>query len=493
MAKLITPRAEDYSRWYTDVVTQAKMADYSPVKGCMVIRPHGYAVWENMQRVLDRMFKETGHQNAYFPLFIPKSFLAKEAEHVEGFAKECAIVTHSRLKTVKEDGRTTVVPDPESLLDEELIVRPTSETIIYAMYAKWVQSYRDLPVLINQWANIVRWEMRTRLFLRTTEFLWQEGHTAHATHAEAEEETLRMLDVYAAFAEEYMAVPVLKGWKTDKEKFAGALKTYCIEALMQDNKALQAGTSHDLGQNFARAFDLKFQTEAGDWEYAWNTSWGVSTRLVGALVMAHGDDNGLVLPPRLAPVQVAVVPIWKASDSVDTILASAREVRDRLARAGLAVKLDERDNLSPGFKFNEWEMLGVPLRIELGPKDLAKGSVVAVKRPNRAKTFVPMAELEARIPALLEEVQREMLEAARARRDAATLSVDAWGEFKEKIESPGGFLLSHWCGTSACEAAIQDETKATVRCLAFGQAPEEGRCVRCGEPSSRRVHFAKAY
>ena len=493
MAKLITPRAEDYSRWYTDVVTQARMADYSPVKGCMVIRPHGYALWENMQRVLDRMFKETGHQNAYFPLFIPKSFLAKEAAHVQGFAKECAIVTHSRLKTLVVDGKTTVVPDPESALEEELIVRPTSETIIYAMYAKWVQSYRDLPVLINQWANIVHWEMRTRLFLRTTEFLWQEGHTAHATHAEAEEETLRMLDVYATFAEEYMAVPVLKGLKTDKEKFAGALKTYCIEALMQDNKALQAGTSHDLGQNFAKVFDLKFQTEAGDWEHAWNTSWGVSTRLVGAIVMAHGDDNGLVLPPRLAPVQVVVVPIFKGSDPVDRILAAAREVRDRLAKVGLSVKLDDRSNLSPGFKFNEWEMLGVPVRIELGPKDLEKGSVVAVKRPNRTKTFVPMADLEVRIPATLEEIQQEMFEAARARRDAATFPVDGWEEFKEKIESPGGFLLAHWCGSSDCEAAIQEDTKATVRCLAFGQPTEEGRCVRCGEPSRKRVHFAKAY
>ncbi len=493
MAKLITPRAEDYSRWYTDVVTQSRMADYSPVKGCMVIRPHGYALWENMQRVLDRMFKDTGHQNAYFPLFIPKSFLAKEAQHIEGFAKECAIVTHSRLMTVTVDGKTTLVPDPASALEEELVVRPTSETIIYAMFAKWVQSYRDLPLLINQWANIVRWEMRTRLFLRTTEFLWQEGHTAHATHEEAEEETLRMLDVYATFAEEYMAVPVLKGVKTEKEKFAGAVRTYCIEALMQDNKALQSGTSHDLGQNFAKAFDLKFQTEAGDWKHAWNTSWGVSTRLVGAIVMAHGDDNGLVLPPRLAPIQVAVVPIWKASDPVDRILAAAREVRDRLVKAGLAVKLDERDNLSPGFKFNEWELLGVPLRVELGPKDLDKGSVVAVKRPNRAKAFVPMADLETRIPALLDEVQKEMFEAARARRDAATFVVDGYEDFKAKNDSPGGFLLAHWCGSTECETAIQEETKATVRCLAFGQPRETGRCVRCGDPSPRRVHFAKAY
>ncbi len=493
MAKLITKRSEDYSRWYTDVVTQARMADYSPVKGCMVIRPHGYALWENMQRVLDRMFKETGHENAYFPLFIPKSFLAREAEHVEGFAKECAIVTHSRLKAAEVDGKPTVVPDPESALEEELVIRPTSETIIYAMYAKWVQSYRDLPILINQWANIVRWEMRTRLFLRTTEFLWQEGHTAHATHEEAEEEALRMLHVYAAFAEDYMALPVLKGVKTEKEKFAGALKTYCIEALMQDNKALQAGTSHDLGQNFAKAFELKFQTEAGDWAYAWNTSWGVSTRLVGALVMAHGDDNGLVLPPRLAPVQVAIVPIWKSGDPVDRILAAARESRDRLQAAGVAVRIDERDNLSPGFKFNEWEMLGVPLRIELGPKDLAKGSVLCVKRPNRAKVPVEAAAIAERVPALLAEIQKEMFDAARARREAATYPVDSYDEFKGKIESPGGFLLAHWCGSPECENAIQEDTKATVRCLTFDQPEEKGRCVRCGEPSSRRVHFARAY
>lgn len=493
MAKRITPRSEDYARWYTDVVTQSRMADYSPVKGCMVIRPHGYSLWENMQRVLDGMFKQTGHENAYFPLFIPKSFLAREAQHVEGFAKECAIVTHSRLKTTEENGRVTVIPDPESALEEELIVRPTSETIIYAMFAKWVQSYRDLPLLMNQWANIVRWEMRTRLFLRTTEFLWQEGHTAHADHAEAEEEALRMLDVYATFAHDFMAVPVLKGVKTEKEKFAGALKTYCIEALMQDNKALQAGTSHDLGQNFAKVFDLKFQNEAGDWSYAWNTSWGVSTRLVGAVVMAHGDDNGLVLPPRLAPVQVVVVPIWKGTDPVDRILAAAREVRDRLDRIGISVRLDERDNLSPGFKFNEWEMLGVPLRVELGPKDLEKGSVMTVKRPNRAKAPVALVDLESRVPALLEEVQREMFEAAAQRRDRATFAVDSWDEFTDKNEAPGGFLLAHWCGREACEIAIQEKTKATVRCLAFGQPAETGRCVHCSEPSPRRVHFAKAY
>ncbi|HZN55934.1 MAG TPA: proline--tRNA ligase [Candidatus Polarisedimenticolaceae bacterium] len=493
MAKLITPRSEDYARWYTDVVTQSRMADYSPVKGCMVIRPHGYALWENMQRVLDRMFKDTGHQNAYFPLFIPKSFLAKEARHVEGFAKECAIVTHTRLRASGSGDDAKLVVDPASALEEELIIRPTSETIIYSMFAKWVQSYRDLPLLINQWANVVRWEMRTRLFLRTTEFLWQEGHTAHATSEEAEEEARRMLDVYATFAEEYMAVPVLRGRKTEKEKFAGAERTYCIEALMQDGRALQAGTSHHLGQNFAKAFDLKFQTESGDWRFAYNTSWGVSTRLVGAIVMAHGDDQGLVLPPRLAPVQVVVVPIWKGTDPVERILAAAEGVEGALKRAGVAAKLDARDNLSPGFKFNEWEMLGVPLRIEIGPKDLEKGSVCCVKRTNRAKSFVPTGDVPTAVPALLEEIQRELLEAARARRDASTLAVDGYDEMKAKLEGPGGFLLAHWCGDGACETAIHEETKATIRVITFDGASETGRCVRCGRPSERRVHFAKAY
>jgi prolyl-tRNA synthetase len=493
MAKLITPRAEDYSRWYTDVVTQARMADYSPVKGCMVIRPHGYAVWENMQRVLDGMFKATGHQNAYFPLFIPKSFLAKEAQHVEGFAKECAIVTHSRLKAVQVDGKTTVIPDPESALEEELVIRPTSETIIYSMFAKWVQSYRDLPLLINQWANVVRWEMRTRLFLRTTEFLWQEGHTAHATDAEAEAEARKMLDVYATFAEEWMALPVLKGIKTEKEKFAGAVRTYAIEALMQDNRALQAGTSHNLGQNFAKAFDLKFQDESGTWQHAWNTSWGVSTRLVGAVVMAHGDDNGLVLPPRLAPIQVAIVPIWKGSDPKDAILAAARDVRDRLARAGISVTLDDRESLSPGFKFNEWELLGVPLRIEIGPKDLDKASAMTVRRHDRGKQPIPLDAIADRVPGLLEEVQRALFEAARARRDAATRSVDTYDELRGTVDGPGGFVLAPWCGRTPCEVKVQEETKATIRVLAFDQPDEEGRCVVCGQPSSKRVHFAKAY
>ncbi len=493
MAKMITPRAEDYSRWYTDLVMQGKLADYSPVKGCMVIRPHGYALWENMQRELDRMFKETGHQNAYFPLFIPKSFLAKEAEHIEGFAKECAIVTHSRLKVVEIDGKQTVIPDPASALEEELVIRPTSETIIYAMYSKWVQSYRDLPVLINQWANIVRWEMRTRLFLRTTEFLWQEGHTAHASYEEAEEETKKMLGVYATFAEDFMAIPVVKGIKTEREKFAGAMHTYCIEALMQDRKALQSGTSHNLGQNFAKAFDLKYQTEDGDWVHAWNTSWGVSTRLVGAIIMSHSDDDGLVLPPRLAPIQVVIVPIWKGDDPREIILKAASSIADRLRARGLSVELDDRDNLSPGFKYHEWELAGVPLRIEIGPRDIEKDSVVCVKRIEREKHFVPMAGLEEQVEKLLDDIQGEMLRAARERRDAATFNVDSYEEFKAKIEDPGGFLLAHWCGSGVCEDKVQEETKATIRCLAFDQPEEDGPCIVCGGKSPKRAHFAKAY
>jgi prolyl-tRNA synthetase len=492
-SKLITPRGEDYSRWYTDVVTQGKLADYSPVKGCMVIRPHGYALWENMQRALDDMFKATGHQNAYFPLFIPKSFLAREAEHVEGFAKECAIVTHSRLRTQIEDGKTTVVPDPDSELEEELIIRPTSETIIYSMFAKWVQSYRDLPLLINQWANIVRWEMRTRLFLRTTEFLWQEGHTAHTTTDEAEAETRRMLDVYATFAEQFMAVPVIKGVKTESEKFAGAVHTYCIEALMQDNRALQSGTSHNLGQNFAKVFDLKYQDEDGKWEHAWNTSWGVSTRLVGAIIMTHSDDAGLVLPPRLAPIQVVVVPIWRSGDPKEEILEAASSILDRLQKLGIRCKLDDRDSLSPGFKYHEWELAGVPLRVELGPKDLQKRSVVCARRPDRKKDFVGMDVLDETVPRILDEIQQQMFDVACERRRSATFVIDSYDEFKVKIDDPGGFLLAHWCGNSECEEKIKVDTKATIRCLAFDQPEEAGSCLICGGPSPKRAHFAKAY
>ena len=492
-SKLITPRAEDYSRWYTDVVIQGKLADYSPVKGCMVIRPHGYGIWENMQRTLDGMFKETGHENAYFPLFIPKSFLAREAQHVEGFAKECAIVTHSRLKAVVVDGSTTLVPDPESKLEEELIVRPTSETIIYHMFAKWVKSYRDLPLLINQWANVVRWEMRTRLFLRTTEFLWQEGHTAHATAEEAEEEARRMLDVYATFVEDYLAIPLIKGVKTENEKFAGADHTYCIEALMQDNRALQAGTSHHLGQNFAKVFDLKFQNERDEWEHAWNTSWGMTTRMIGAVVMTHGDDSGVVMPPRIASVQVVVVPIWKGNDPKDRILEAARGLLARLKARGLAVRLDDRDNVSPGFKFHEWDLRGVPLRVELGPRDLDKGSVVCVKRNSREKTFVPIDEVEPRVEGLLEQIQQELFDAALRRRDEATFEIDSYDEFKSKLKEPGGFMLAHWCGSTECEVKVQKETKATIRVIAFDRPEEEGSCIRCDGRSKGRVHFAKAY
>ena len=492
MAKLITPRAGDFTRWYTDVVLQAKLADYSPVKGCMVIRPHGYALWENMQRVLDGMFKETGHENAYFPLFIPKSFLAKEAEHVEGFAKECAVVTHTRLRGTGKSGPDALEPDPASRLEEELVIRPTSETVIYAMYAKWIQSYRDLPLLYNQWANVVRWEMRTRLFLRTTEFLWQEGHTAHATHEEAKEEALRILGIYRRFAEEWMAIPVLAGVKTEKEKFAGADRTYCIEALMQDGKALQAGTSHDLGQNFSRAFEVKYQTDKGEWEHVWNTSWGVSTRLVGAIIMALGDDQGLVLPPRLAPVQVVLVPIWKGGAETERIKQAAEGIGKSLLARGVRFRFDGRENVNPGFKFNEWELAGVPLRLELGPKDLEAVSVMAVRRHDRAKNPLPIAALPERVPALLEEIQAELLAAALARREAMTRSVGTWEEFRSAIEQ-GGFLVCGHCGDTACEVAIQDETKATIRLIPLDGRSEPGLCIRCGRPSSRNVYFARAY
>lgn len=493
-SKVITPRAQDYSRWYTDLVTHGKLADYSPVKGCMVIRPNGMTLWENMQRVLDRMFKETGHTNAYFPLFIPKSFLAREAEHVEGFAKECAIVTHTRLKSVVVDGKPTVIPDPDSKLEEELIVRPTSETIIYSMFAKWVQSYRDLPLLINQWANVVRWEMRTRLFLRTTEFLWQEGHTAHATEAEAEEEARKMLDVYADFVENWLAVPVIKGTKSESEKFAGADHTYCIEALMQDGRALQAGTSHHLGQNFSKAFELKYQNREDEWEHCWNTSWGMSTRLIGALVMSHSDDGGLILPPRVAPTQVVVVPIWRDGDPVEEILAAARRVQESLKGAGLSVKLDDRDNLSPGFKYNDWELQGVPLRVELGPKDLAKGTVVCASRVDREKHFVEMEALPTRVPELLEGIQQQLFERANERVAAQSSRADSYEEFKALLDEPGGFVHAHWGGDAASEALIKEETGATIRCLPFDAEDEGDRpCIRGEGRSRRRAVFARAY
>ncbi len=492
MAKDITPRATDYSRWYTDVVLRSTLADYSPVKGCMVIRPHGYSLWENMQRILDGMFKETGHENAYFPLFIPKSFLAKEAEHIEGFAKECAIITHTRLKATDQEGRDRVIPDPDSRLEEELIVRPTSETIIYSMFSKWIKSWRDLPLLLNQWANIVRWEMRTRLFLRTTEFLWQEGHTAHATHDEAREETLRMLEVYRRFAEEYLAVPVLTGVKTPREKFAGALDTYCIEALMQDGKALQAGTSHDLGQNFAKAFDVRFQNSEGQWEHVWNTSWGVSTRLIGALVMSHSDDDGLVLPPRVAPIQAVIVPIWRNDEQREQTLEAGRKLLAELRAAGIAARLDERDNVNPGFKYADWELKGVPLRLELGPRDLDKGQVMAVRRTDRSKTPFSLDGAAEAVVGALDEIQQQLFQQALDRRAAMTREVETWDEFCEEIEK-GGFLRARFCEEDAVEEAIQTETKATVRLIAFDEVDDPGPCVKSGKPARRRAYFARAY
>jgi prolyl-tRNA synthetase len=492
VAKEITSREQDYTEWYTDVVTKSQLADYSPVRGCMVIRPHGYALWENMQRELDRRFKATGHQNAYFPLFIPKSFLAKEAEHVEGFAKEAAIVTHTRLKATGERGSGAIRPEPESALEEELIVRPTSETIIYAMFAKWVKSWRDLPLLINQWANVVRWEMRTRLFLRTTEFLWQEGHTAHATHREAIAEARQMLEVYRTFAEEFMAMPVLCGEKTKRERFAGALTTYCIEALMQDGKALQAGTSHDLGQNFSRAFDLRFQNASGEWEFAWNTSWGVSTRLVGALVMIHGDDDGLVLPPRLAPVQVALIPIWRNDEQQAEATTAAEGLAGRLRAAGLSVVVDQRDNVNPGFKYAEWELKGVPVRLELGPRDVAARQVVAVSRLDRSKHTFSWDGLEPGVTDLLARIQRDLYERALARREGSIRMIETWAEFTQKIEE-GGLLRARHCGSDQCEDEIKELTKATIRVIPFDEPADGGRCVRCEAPSGRRYWFARAY
>ncbi len=486
--KKLTTRADDFSAWYNELVLRAELADYSPVKGSMVIRPNGYGIWERMQRALDDKFKETGHRNAYFPLFIPESFLKKEAQHVEGFAPECAVVTHGGGKK----------------LEEPLVVRPTSETIIYHMFAKWVQSYRDLPLLINQWANVVRWEMRTRLFLRTLEFLWQEGHTAHATHDEAEDETRRMLGVYRDFMENWMAMPVITGQKTESEKFAGALRTYSCEAMMQDNKALQAGTSHNLGQNFAKAFELKFQAESGEIEHAWNTSWGVSTRMVGGLVMTHGDDNGLVTPPRLAPIEVVIVPIWKSDDErarlTEAAMALKAELTDyngRGAHDRLRVHVDAREGLKPGAKYYEWELQGVPLRLELGPKDLEKGSVFSARRDTRAKAAIPREGVAASVVALLETIQNDLLAAAKARRDANThRNVTSYEEFKQIMEGPGGFVYAGWNGDPAVEARVKEETKATIRVIPdaeFRSAEAPTTCIVTGEPAKYEVVWAKAY
>ena len=491
MGKNLTTRNENYSKWYNELVIKADLAENSGVKGCMVIKPYGYAIWEKMQAQLDTMFKETGHQNAYFPLFIPKSYFSKEASHVDGFAKECAVVTHYRLKNA-EDGSGVVV-DPNAKLEEELIVRPTSETIIWDTYRKWIQSYRDLPLLINQWANVVRWEMRTRLFLRTAEFLWQEGHTAHATQKEAIEEAEQMMHVYADFVENYMAVPVVKGLKTESERFAGALETYCIEALMQDGKALQAGTSHFLGQNFAKAFDVKFATKEGKQEHVWATSWGVSTRLMGALIMTHSDDNGLVLPPKLAPDQVVIVPIYRNDEQLDAITKVAKEVQQELRAKGIRVKYDARDTHKPGWKFNEYELKGVPVRIAIGPKDLEKGTVELARRDTLEKQFVAREDVVDVVSALMTEIQEHLYTKAVNYRTKHTTRVDTYEAFKEALESTGGFISAHWDGTVATEEQVKNETKATIRCIPLDDDNAPGSCMVTGKPSMRRVLFAKAY
>tara|TARA_Y100000991_G_scaffold209333_1_gene189280 strand:- start:170 stop:1645 length:1476 start_codon:yes stop_codon:yes gene_type:complete len=491
MAKKLTGRTEDYSKWYNELVVMADLAENSGVRGCMVIKPYGYAIWEKMQAELDKKFKETGHVNAYFPLFIPKSYFSKEASHVDGFAKECAVVTHYRLKN-DPDGKGILV-DEDAKLEEELIVRPTSETIIWDTYRKWIQSYRDLPVLVNQWANVVRWEMRTRLFLRTAEFLWQEGHTAHATEKEAIAEAKQMCDVYADFVQDFMAIPVIKGVKSESERFAGALETYCIEALMQDGKALQAGTSHFLGQNFAKAFDVKFQSKEGALEHVWATSWGVSTRLMGALVMTHSDDHGLVLPPNLAPWQVVIVPIHRSDEQLDQINEKAEGIMKALRAQGVSVKYDNRTSHKPGWKFNEYELKGIPLRIAIGPKDLEKGTVELARRDTLQKQFVSMDEVSNLVPSLLTEIQEHLYNKALLYRDEHITHVDDFDTFKELLDSKTGFFACHWDGTSQTEDKIKDLTKATIRCIPLDAVEEEGKCILTGALSKRRVLFAKAY
>lgn len=490
MAQKYTTRQEDYSKWYNELVYRADLAEHSDVRGCMVIKPYGYAIWEKMRDILDAKFKETGHSNAYFPLFIPKSYLSKEASHVDGFAKECAVVTHYRLKNA-EDGSGVVV-DPTAKLEEELIVRPTSETIIWNSYKNWIQSYRDLPILINQWANVVRWEMRTRLFLRTAEFLWQEGHTAHATREEAIQEAELMLDVYADFAENYMAMPVLKGRKTESERFAGADDTLCIEALMQDGKALQAGTSHFLGQNFAKAFDVKYTDKEGKLEYVWATSWGVSTRLMGALIMTHSDDEGLVLPPALAPIQVVAVPIYRSEEELNAISEKIETLGAKLKQLGISFKYDKDDNKRPGWKFAEYEAKGVPVRLAMGPRDLENGKVEVARRDNKTKEVVDFESVDVYISSLLKEIQQNLLHKAADFRASKMRSVDTYDEFKSSIDE-GGFFLAHWDGTKETEAKIKEETQATIRCILLDQPDESGACMVTGKPSSRRVVFAKAY
>jgi prolyl-tRNA synthetase len=490
MAKVLTSREENYAQWYNDLVLKSGLAENSAVRGCMVIKPYGYAIWEKMRDELDRMFKATGHENAYFPLFIPKSFFSREANHVEGFAKECAVVTHYRLKNDEENGG--IIVDPDAKLEEELIVRPTSETIIWNTYKNWVQSYRDLPILINQWANVVRWEMRTRLFLRTTEFLWQEGHTAHATKEEAENETMQMVNIYARFSEDFLGIPVLVGSKTESEKFAGAVETLTLEALMQDGKALQAGTSHFLGQNFARAFDVQFTNQEGKLDYVWATSWGMTTRMIGALIMAHSDNNGLVLPPRLAPIQVVIVPIYKGNDEFPPIAEAANKLKEELTSLGIAVKFDDRDTQKPGWKFAEYELKGVPVRIAIGPRDIENGTVELARRDTLAKSVIPQKGLADYIKALLDEIQENIYNKALAFRNANTYHVDNWDELVDVLENRGGFAYAYWDGTRESEEKIK-ETKATIRCLLKNTEQEEGKCVVSGRPSKQMVVIAKAY
>ena len=489
MSKDLPKRSDNYSQWYQDLVVKADLAENSAVRGCMVIKPYGYAIWEKMQSILDKMFKETGHVNAYFPLFIPKSFFSKEASHVKGFAKECAVVTHYRLKS---DIDGNIIVDPEAKLEEELIIRPTSETIIWNTYRGWIQSYRDLPLLINQWANVVRWEMRTRLFLRTTEFLWQEGHTAHATSEEAIEETKKMLDVYASFAEKILAIPVLRGVKTENERFAGALETYCIEALMQDGKALQAGTSHFLGQNFAKAFDVKFTGKDGRQDFVWATSWGVSTRLMGALIMAHSDDDGLVLPPKLAPLQVVIIPIFKNEEQLKSISSVADKIISDLKSKNISVKYDDRDSFKPGWKFSEYELKGVPIRIAIGPRDIENGTVEVARRDTKEKSIIQITDLHLKIEHLLDQIQDNIYRKALNFRETHTYSADTYDEFKKLIEE-GGFIYAHWDGTVETELKIKEETKATIRCIPLNNKSEEGKCMYSGKPSSQRVVFARSY
>lgn len=492
MSKNLTKRSEDYSKWYNELVVKTELAENSGVRGCMVIKPYGYAIWEKMQQILDKMFKETGHQNAYFPIFVPKSYFEAEEKNAEGFAKECAVVTHYRLKNnPQEKGKLMV--DPEAKLEEELIIRPTSEAIIWNTYKGWIQSYRDLPILINQWANVVRWEMRTRLFLRTAEFLWQEGHTAHATKEEAIEETEKMLGVYAKFAEEYMAVPVIKGLKTETERFAGADETYCIEALMQDGKALQAGTSHFLGQNFAKAFDVKFANKEGKLDYVWATSWGVSTRLMGALIMSHSDDNGLVLPPQLAPIQVVIIPIYKGEEQLEAVRARIQPLINELQKRNISVKFDDRDTQKPGFKFNEYELKGVPIRLAIGQRDLENNTFEVARRDLLTKETISGENIVEHIENLLVDIQKTIYQKALAYRNTHITEVNSYQEFKEVLETKGGFISAHWDGTPQTEAAIQEETKATIRCIPLDVKNEKGVCIYSGKPSNRRVLFAKAY